>query len=61
MFHPLSTPTEEELAEVAKRTALRVQKVLARHGRSLDGTSEREDAEPSGEQLSLSALCAAAA
>ena len=25
------------------------------------GTSEREDAEPSGEQLSLSALCAAAA
>ena len=61
VFHPLSAPTEEELADVAKRTALRVQKVLARHGRSLDGTSERQDAEPSGEQLSLSALCAAAA
>ncbi len=61
VFHPLSAPTEEELADVAKRTALRVQKVLARHGRSLDGTSERDDAEPSGEQLSLSALCAAAA
>ena len=39
----------------------KVQKVLARHGRSLDGTSEQDDAEPSGEQLSLSALCAAAA
>jgi len=61
VFHPLAAPTEEELADVAKRTALRVQKVLARHGRSLDGTSERDDAEPSGEQLSLSALCAAAA
>jgi hypothetical protein len=61
VFHPLSAPTEDELEEVAKRTALRVKKVLARHGRSLDGTSEREDAEPSGEQLSLSALCAAAA
>lgn len=61
VFHPLSAPTEGELAEVAKRTALRVKKVLARHGRSLDGTSEREGAEPSGEQMSLSALCAAAA
>ena len=61
VFQALSAPTEQELAEVAKRTALRVKKVLARHGRSLDGTSEREDAEPSGEQLSLSALCAAAA
>ena len=61
VFQGLSAPTEQELADVAKQTALRVQKVLARHGRSLDGTSEPEDAEPSGEQLSLSALCAAAA
>ncbi len=61
VFHPLAAPTEEELADVAKRTALRVQKVLARHGRSLDGTSERKDPETIGGQLSLSALCAAAA
>ncbi len=48
VFQALSAPTEEALAEVAKRTALRVQKVLARHGRSLDGTSEREDPSRAG-------------
>ncbi len=48
VFQALSSPTEGDLAEVAKRTALRVKKVLARHGRSLDGTSEREDPSRAG-------------
>jgi len=41
--------------------AQRVQKVLARHGRTLDGKGERDAAEPVGEQLALAALCGAAA
>ena len=35
VFHPLPAPTVEEVTDVAQRTALRVQKLLARHGRSL--------------------------
>jgi len=38
-----------------------VQKVLARHGRTHDGTGESEAVEPVGEQLALAALCGAAA
>ena len=38
-----------------------MQKVLARHGRTVDGTGERDAAEPPGEQLALAALCGAAA
>jgi len=62
VFHPLPAPTADEVTVVAKRTALRVQKILARHGRTLDGTGERDahDAEPA-EQLALSACYGAAA
>jgi len=42
------------MTDVATRTAQRVQKILARHGRSLDGAGERDAAEPIGEQLALS-------
>jgi hypothetical protein len=53
--------TGEALTGVATKTAERVQKILARHGRCLDGSGERDAAEPVGEQLALSALCAVAA
>ena len=35
-FHPLPTPTQNEVAEVARRSAARVEKILQRQGRSLD-------------------------
>ncbi len=62
VFHPLPAPTVDEVADVAKRTALRVKKILERHGRSLDGTGDLDthDAQPS-EQLALSACYGAAA
>jgi hypothetical protein len=37
VFHPLPAATVDEVTDVAKRTALRVKKILERHGRSLDG------------------------
>ncbi len=62
VFHALPPPTPDEVADVAKRTALRVQKILARHGRTLDGTGESDahDAELP-EQFALSACYGAAA
>jgi hypothetical protein len=60
VFHALAAPSSEENSEVAARTAQRVQKVLARHGRTLDGSGESDAAEPLGEQLALAALCGAA-
>jgi len=61
VFHALAAPTADEVTEVASRTAERVQKVLARHGRTIDGTGESDAVEPRGEQLALAALCGAAA
>ena len=62
VFHALAEPTADEVALVAKRTALRVQKILARHGRTLDGTGELDAHEAQGaEQLALSACYGAAA
>ncbi len=61
VFHALAAPTADEVTDVATRTAVRVQKVLARHGRRLDGTGERDAVEPASEQLALAALCGAAA
>jgi hypothetical protein len=34
VFHPLGAPSAEQVAEVAARTAARVERVLRRHGRS---------------------------
>ena len=51
-FHALREPTAAEVTEVAARTAARAQKILARHGRTLEGTGER-DAEQDPEQLAL--------
>ena len=36
VFHALAPPTTDEVTEVAVRTAKRLQKVLARHGRLLE-------------------------
>ena len=58
-FHALAPPTTDEVTEVAVRTAKRVQKVLARHGRLLDDATV--DTGPKGEQLALAALVGAAA
>lgn len=41
-FHPLSTPTRAEVAEVAARTAERIEQCRRAHGRSLD--PEMQDA-----------------
>ena len=49
------------MTEVATRTAQRVQKILARHGGTIDGTGESDVVEPVGEQLALAAPCGAAA
>jgi hypothetical protein len=59
VFHALAPPTTDEVTEVAVRTAKRVQKVLARHGRLLDDATV--DTGPKAEQLALSALVGAAA
>ena len=59
VFHALAPPTTDEVTEVAVRTAKRVQKVLARHGRLLDDATV--DTGPKGEQLALAALVGAAA
>ncbi len=38
-----------------------MQRILARHGRTIEGTDDSDAAEPPGEQLALAALCEAAA
>jgi len=37
VFHSLAEPSAEQVAEVARRTAKRVGRILQRHGRSLEG------------------------
>jgi hypothetical protein len=53
-FHALAPPTTEDVTEVVLRTAKRLQKVLAPHGRLLDDGTV--DPSPRTEQLALSAL-----
>jgi len=56
VFRRLPTPTRAEVAEVARRTAQRVEKLLQTHGRSLD--PEQTDTEPAPLQLEHPALAA---
>jgi len=42
-FHPLGEPTAEEVAQVAAWTHAGLLRVLARHGRELDGVDEHTD------------------
>jgi hypothetical protein len=59
VFNALAPPTSDEVTEVAVRTATRLQKVLARHGKLLEDATV--DTVPKAEQLALSALVGAAA
>lgn len=64
VFHALPTPTRAEVADVARRTAERIEHILKAHGRSLD--PELHDAEPPAlplvlEEPGLAACYAAAA
>ena len=55
-FLPLPTPKRAEVADIARRTAERVEKILRAHGRSLD--PEQGDAEPMKLQLEHPVLAA---
>ena len=63
VFHALPTPTRAEVADVARRTADRIEHILKAHGRSLDPALQ--DAEPPALALTLEepglAACYAAA
>jgi hypothetical protein len=59
VFHALPPPTEAEVALVARRTALRAQKVLLRHGRSLEPEGEAGK-DPLDREPALAAAAAAA-
>jgi Putative transposase len=62
VFHALPTPTHAEVAEVARRTAERIEHILRAHGRSLDPTMQ-DDAPTSlaVDEAGLAACYAAAA
>jgi len=61
VFHELTAPTGEEVAEVARRTAERIKKVLRKHGRELDPEmADVEAPEPDDEHPALSACYQAA-
>ena len=62
LVRALPTPTHAEVADVARRTADRIENILQAHGRSLD--PEMQDDEPPGlalDQPGLAACYAAAA
>jgi hypothetical protein len=60
VFHALPAPTSAEMTEVARRTACRVDKILRKHGRSLDGQQHDAPAELTNDPA-LAACYAAAA
>jgi hypothetical protein len=60
VFHALPAPTEDEVSEVARRTAERVEKLLVRRGRSLDPEQEGGD-DPLEAEPALSGCASAAA
>jgi len=65
VFHTLPTPTHAEVADIARRTAERIEKVLRAHGRSLDPVmQDGQDDEPPklcSDEPGLAACYAAAA
>jgi hypothetical protein len=61
-LHELPTPTHAEVADVARRTAARIEQILRAHGRSLDPELCDDDAHPLClDEPELAACCAAAA
>jgi len=65
VFHTLPTPTHAEVADIARRTAQRIEKILRAHGRSLDpAMQDGQDDEPPklcSDEPGLAACYAAAA
>jgi hypothetical protein len=61
-FLELDTPTHEDIAEAAARTAARVEKILRAHGRSLDpALADETPPDLTAEDPTLAACYAAAA
>jgi hypothetical protein len=60
VFHALPAPSQDDVALVARRTAERVDKLLARHGRSLDPEKDAGD-DPLDQEPALSSCASAAA
>ena len=62
VFHTLPTPTRSEVADIARRTAGRIDKILRAHGRSLDPAMQ-DDEPPKlwSDEPGLAACYAAAA
>ncbi len=65
VFHTLPTPTRSEVADIARRTAQRIEKILRAHGRSLDpAMQDSQDDQPPklcSDEPGLAACYAAAA
>jgi hypothetical protein len=63
VFHELVEPNAEDVAEVARRTALRLVKVLKKHGREVDPELGEVDvrADEAGDQNTPLSACYAAA
>ncbi len=59
-FHALGDPTPEDIAQVAAWTHARIERVLERHGRSLDGDHDAPDV-LAQEQLALAMVYGACA
>ena len=59
MFRALPAPTDEDVLEVARRTAQRVVAILSKHGRSLSGLGD--EAERATERDPALASCVGAA
>jgi hypothetical protein len=61
VFHPLPAPTQAEVADVARRTAARIEQVLRKHGRSIDPELADDDPHPVDLDDPALAACYAAA
>jgi hypothetical protein len=61
VFHPLPAPTQAEVAEVARRTAARIEQLLRKHGRSIDPELADDDPHPLDLDDPALAACYAAA
>jgi hypothetical protein len=61
VFHPLPTPTQAEVADVARRTAARIERLLRKHGRSIDPELADDNPHPLDLDDPALAACYAAA
>ncbi len=61
VWHALPTPTQAEVADVASRTAARIERILKAHGRSMDPQMQQDEPALADEQPGLAACYTAAA